>query len=80
MKKNYADMDPIEEIRAIREELSRRFKTPSALCEYARKHYPVAPSPEPQHKGRRASAKSKTRANTRSAIRRQKSASPHIAI
>lgn len=36
MKKKYADMDPLEEIRAIREEINREFKTASALSEYLR--------------------------------------------
>ena len=36
MKKNYADMDPVEEIRAIRAELMSEFKTLDALCEYLR--------------------------------------------
>jgi len=73
MKKNYADMDPIEEIRAIREELSRRFKTPSALCEYARKHYPAANPPlEPRRKSRQTSTKAK--ANTRPTLRQRKTA------
>ena len=73
MKKKYADMDPIEEIRAIRAELSRRFKTPSALCEYLRQRYPdTNPPAEPRRKGRRASRK--TKANARPAVRQQKSA------
>ena len=73
MKKSYADMDPIEEIRAIREELSREFPTTKALCDYLRANSSVAnPMPEPQCKDRRASAK--TRANTRPAIRQRKMA------
>jgi len=72
MKKNYADMDPIEEIRAIRAELSRRFKTPSALCEYARqRYYDTNPPPSPPRKTRRVSTKAKT--NARPALRRRKS-------
>ncbi len=33
MKKKYADMDPLEEIRAIREEISGEFKTIRELGE-----------------------------------------------
>ncbi|MCL2639628.1 MAG: hypothetical protein FWD53_02170 [Phycisphaerales bacterium] len=55
VKKNiYADMDPIEEIRAIRADLNRRFPTAQALGEYLRKAYPnprpanwVSPPPLP---------------------------------
>lgn len=36
MKKKYADMDPLEEIRAIREEIGREFKSALALGEYLR--------------------------------------------
>ena len=73
VKKTYADMDPIEEIRAVREKISRRFKTASDLCAYLRKHYPDGPpTPEPQQKSRRTSTK--TRANARPAMRRRKSA------
>jgi len=71
VKKNYADMDPLEEIRAIREELSREFPTAKAYCEYLWKHYPSSrPTPEPQPKNQRASTR--TRANARPAMRRQK--------
>jgi len=71
MKKNYADMDPIEEIRAIREELSREFPTTKALCDYLRQNYPgTNPPAEPQRKGRRVSAKAK--ANARPAVRHRK--------
>jgi len=73
MKKNYADMDPIEEIRAVRAEINREFPTVKALCDYLRANYPGAnPPPEPPRKGRRASTK--TKANARPAMRRQKSA------
>ena len=61
MKKKYADMDPIEEIRAIREELSREFPTAKALGEYLRKNYPTNPSVKSPRKGRRASVKTKGR-------------------
>jgi hypothetical protein len=44
-KKSYADMDPLEEIRAIREEISREFKTLSAYGDYLRKKYPSANAP-----------------------------------
>ncbi len=41
-KKSYADMDPLEEIQAIKEEISREFGTVSAYGEYLRKKYPNA--------------------------------------
>ncbi len=44
-KKSYADMDPLEEIRAIKEEISREFKTPGAYIEYLRKKYPNGANP-----------------------------------
>ena len=77
-KDKYADMDPVEEIRAVRKELGRRFPTPKALCEYLWKHYPTSRPipelpPEPEEpKSRRALAKPKTRANTRPAVRQRK--------
>jgi len=72
-KNIYADMDPIEEIRAVREKISRRFKTASDMCAYLRKHYPDdPPTPEPQPKSRRAPAK--TRGNDRPAMRQRKAA------
>jgi len=70
VKKNYADMDPIEELRAIREELSREFPTMKAFGDYLRANFPLAKpaaTPEPQPKSRRASARPKTRANIRPA-------------
>jgi len=57
MKKNYADMDSLEEVRAIKEELSREFPTVEALGEYLRKMYPMNLPPKPPCKGHRASAK-----------------------
>jgi len=39
-KHKYADMDPIEEIRAIRAEIGRRFKTAREYVEYLWKNYP----------------------------------------
>jgi len=73
MKKNYADMDPIEELRAIREELSREFPTAKALREYLWKNFPGSvPPSQPQRKGRRASTK--TKANARPAMRQRKAA------
>ncbi len=45
MKKNYADMDPIEEIRAIRAEIMREFKTLDAYCEYLEGKYPAKTAP-----------------------------------
>jgi len=72
MKKNYADMDPIEELRAIRAELSREFPTAKALREYLWKNFPGSvPPSESQRKGRRASAK--TKASVRPALRHRKS-------
>jgi len=79
-KDKYADMDPVEEIRAVRRELGRRFPTPRALCEYLWKHYPTSRPipelpPEPEEpKNRRGPAKPKTRANTRPAMRPRKTA------
>jgi len=72
MKKNYADMDPIEEIRAVRAELNRKFPTVEAFCEYLWKKYPgsVSPPTKPSHKGRRTSEK--TKANARPAMRQRK--------
>ena len=75
VKKNYADMDPIEELRAIRAELSRKFPTAKALGDYLRAKYPGAnPTPEPQPKSRRGPAKPKTRASTRPTVRQRKTA------
>ena len=77
-KKNYADMDPVEEIRAVRKELGRRFPTPRALCEYLWKHYPTSrPIPElppesEEPKSRRTATKPKSRGNARPAMRQQK--------
>ncbi|MCL2646236.1 MAG: hypothetical protein FWD61_04415 [Phycisphaerales bacterium] len=45
MKKFYADMDPLEEVRAIREEISREFKTIHDLGEYLREKHPGIKSP-----------------------------------
>lgn len=45
MKKSYADMDPLEEIRAIKAEISREFKTVHAYDEYLREKYPVSGAP-----------------------------------
>jgi len=72
MKKSYADMDPVEEIRAIRKEIMRKYKTVEAYCDYLMKAYPLNPPAEPQPKSRRASANAK--ANTRPALRQRKSA------
>ena len=70
MKKNYADMEPLEEIRAIREEISRKFKTVEAYGDYLQKMYPMNPPPEPQRKNRRSSTK--TKASGRPALRHRK--------
>ena len=76
VKKNYADMDPIEEIRAIREELSREFPTVKALCEHVRANYPVANPPPAEPRRKRWRGTAKTKANARPAMRRRKSATP----
>lgn len=52
MKKNYADMDPLEEIRAIREKINRQFKTASALSEYLRATPPKSDSKKQNRRGR----------------------------
>lgn len=54
-RKNYADMDPTEEIRAIREEMSREFSTLRELGEYLRNKYPGASSPAKSPRGARPS-------------------------
>ena len=41
MKKRYADMEPVEEIRAIRREMMREFKTLDALCDNIKKKSPM---------------------------------------
>jgi len=75
VKKNYADMDPLEEIQTIKREISRRFPTVKAYCDYLRAKYPDAdPTLKPEPKSRQAPAKPKTRANTRSAMRQRKAA------
>ncbi len=51
MKKKYADMDPLEEIRAIRKEIMREFKTLDALYEHLNKKYP-SPDIPPSAKSR----------------------------
>ena len=68
MKKKYADMDPLEEIRTIREEISREFKTVLDLGEYLRNKPPADSPTEPKHRGRRSSGK----AGERSAPPRRK--------
>jgi len=79
MKKDDAETDSIvEEIRAIRAKISRRFPTVKAYGDYLREKYPdFGLSPQPsQRKGRRASAKHKanTKATARPALRQRKSA------
>jgi hypothetical protein len=46
MKKKYADMDPMEEIRAIREEISAEFKSVSAYGEYLQEKYSNGTKPK----------------------------------
>ena len=73
MKKNYADMDPIEEIRAIREELNREFPTVDALFDYLRDNFPMKKTlAELPRKGQQAPTKTKTKANARPALRHRK--------
>jgi len=77
VKKNYADMDPIEEVRAVREKISREFPTVKAYCDYLRAKYPAANPPAPQEplrKDRRSSEKVKARPNARPAMRQRKAA------
>ena len=57
MKKKYADMDPIEEVHAIRDELSRQFPTAKAFGDYVRSMYPLNPQPEPSSGNRRVAVK-----------------------
>ena len=57
VKKNYADMDPLEEVRAVREEISREFPSLRDLGEFLRKKYPAPSSPESPRKSPRSSAK-----------------------
>ncbi len=63
-KKSYADMDPLEEIRAIKEEIGREFTTVHAYSEYLRKKYQNTDvAAEPKHNGNRLAtppAKSRT--------------------
>ena len=75
VKKSYADMDPIEEIRAVREELNREFPAVEAFGDYLRAKYPdTDPTRKPQPKSRRTSVKPKTKVNARPALRQRKSA------
>ena len=72
-KKNYADMEPLEELYAIREEIMHKYKTIEAYGEYLQSVYPLNPPAKPQQpkqKGRRASTKAK--ANARPALRQRK--------
>ena len=61
MKKKYADMDSLEEVRAIKEEIAREFPTAEALGEYLMKKYPMNLPPKSPHKNRRASTKTNGR-------------------
>jgi len=72
MKKDYADMDPLEEIRAIREELNREFPTTKAYWEYLWQKYPNSVSPPPQQRGDRRTS-TKPKASARPAMRQRKS-------
>ena len=68
MKKKYADMDPTEEMRAIKEELSREFPTAKAFGEYVRSQYPMNPSTKSPHSGRRVASKSGKASRRRKAV------------
>jgi len=70
MKKKYADMDSLEEVRAIKEELAREFPTAQAFGEYLRKNYPMKSTPKAPCSGRRTASK----AGKRPASRRRKTA------
>jgi len=70
VKKNiYADMDPIEEIRAIRAKLNRRFPTAKALVEYVWETYPSSRPenwpPKSPSKSRRVATKTAKRSAPR---------------
>ena len=67
MKKNYADMDPLEEIRAIREEISKEFATMRSYGEFLRKNYPTAPSAA-SPPARKPRTKAKTPSRRRKAL------------
>jgi len=69
-KKNYADMDPLEEVRAIRAEINSEFASAQEYCEYLRKKYPRPdPPPEWQPLKLRPSSTQKRRAATKTAKR-----------
>jgi hypothetical protein len=78
MKKSYADMDPLEEVRAIKEEISREFKTVHAYGEYLREKYPNASVfTESKYDGSRTvlnSAKSRTAKTNKKVAGRRKTA------
>ena len=59
MKKNYANMDSLEEVHAIKEELSREFPTAQAFGEYLRNMVPLNPPRKPSRNSRRTSTKAK---------------------
>lgn len=65
MRKNYADMDPTEEMRAVKEELSREFPTAKAFGEYVRSRYPLNSPPEPSRNLHQVSAKTGKRLTSR---------------
>ena len=65
MKKPYADMEPLEEIRAIREEISCEFKSLKDLGEHLRNNHPLKPSPESSRNGRQVAAKAEKRPASR---------------
>ena len=65
MKKSYADMDSLEEVHAIKEELSREFPTAKAFGEYLRNMAPLNPPRKSPRKGRRTSMSANNRAAPR---------------
>ena len=67
MKKNYADMDSLEEVRVIKEELSREFPTAQAFGEYLRKMPPLNPPQKSLRKNRRTSSAKSPAPHRRSA-------------
>jgi len=56
MKKKYAEMEPLEEIHAIRDELVREFRTIGAICDHLDERQALKPSAKPPRGGRRDAA------------------------
>ena len=68
MKKAYANMDLLEEIRAIRTELMREFKTLDALCDHLDENPPLKQTPASSRNGHRMAVET----DHRPAARRRK--------